>query len=102
MCRALGDAGHKFPVKLVEAEPTVVHLYLTPGRDHFVVLGTDGVFDVMGAGDCCTVVQRSMDSMQSREGDAAAGEAARALVQEALRRGTADNVTAAVALLNWE
>ena len=80
----------------------MVHLDLTPGRDHFVVLGTDGLFDVMGAGDCCTVVQRSMQSTGSKEGDSTAGEAARALVEEALKRGTADNVTAAVALLNWK
>ncbi|KAG7667921.1 hypothetical protein Ndes2437B_g07967 [Nannochloris sp. 'desiccata'] len=103
MSRALGDYGHKHPLPLVSSEPTVVQLQLTP-ESEFVVLGTDGLFDVCTAGECCSIVRRSLESSKQKieiQGDSVAGEAARALVAEALQRGTADNVTAAVALLQW-
>jgi serine/threonine protein phosphatase PrpC len=103
MSRALGDYGHKHPRPLVSAEPTVIHLQLTP-ESEFVVLGTDGLFDVCSAGDVCSIVRHSLSISKQKgevKGDSVAGEAARALVAEALQRGTADNVTAAVALLQW-
>ncbi len=105
MSRALGDYNHKHPRPLVIAEPTVVHLQLTPDSD-FVVLGTDGLFDVCSAGDCCSLVQHSLAVSAKKNtqlnGDGVAGEAARALVAEALQRGSPDNVTAAVAVLKWD
>jgi len=103
MSRALGDYGHKHPRPLVISEPTVTQLQLTPDSE-FLVLGTDGLFDVCSAGECCSIVRHSLESSKHKsaiKGDSVAGEAARALVAEALQRGTADNVTAAVALLQW-
>lgn len=104
MSRALGDYGHKYPRPLVSSEPAVVHLQLTP-ESEFVVLGTDGLFDVCSAGDVCAIVRQQLSLVKTKgklHGDSVAGEVARALVAEALRRGSADNVTAAVALLKWD
>jgi serine/threonine protein phosphatase PrpC len=102
MSLALGDYGHKHPRPLVTSEPAVFHLELSP-ESEFLVLGTDGLFDVLSTGDCCSIVKHSLDVPAKKgklKGDSVAGEPARALVAEALQRGT-DNVTVAVALLKW-
>ena len=60
MSRALGDEGHKVPRPLVTAEPSTHHMELIPGRDHFIVLGTDGLFEKMAAGDVCGSVRKTL------------------------------------------
>lgn len=100
MSRALGDAQHKWPRRLIESSPAVKHVSLTP-YDPFVILGTDGLFDVMSGEKACAVTN---DALKKRGGggeDQDAAAVAQALVEEALRLGTSDNVTAAVALLHW-
>ena len=104
MSRALGDADHKYPRKLVENTPSVIHVQLVPKQDHFVVLGTDGLFDVMSAADVCEKVEQTRTAVVRAEGGGGevASTIAKALVNESLQRGASDNVTAAVALLQWK
>jgi serine/threonine protein phosphatase PrpC len=104
---------------------------LLPGRDRLVVLASDGLWDVMTDSDAVGVASSALRAMERRrkvllemeqggggggaggageegggEGEAAfsaraARVAADALLHEALRRGTLDNVTVVVMLLDW-
>jgi serine/threonine protein phosphatase PrpC len=47
----LGDLDFKEPYRYVECEPDVKRLVLQPHRDTFVVLGSDGLWDVLSDTD---------------------------------------------------
>lgn len=68
MSRALGDPAHKIPRKLVEAEPDVAHFALQRGHDKFLVLGSDGLFDVMKDGDVAGVVVKVLKDAKDING----------------------------------
>lgn len=80
--RAIGDRQLK---PHVIAQPQVKHFTIGPS-DTAVVLATDGLWDVMSNSEAAALAVRYMDPQA----------AASALVQEALIRGSADNVTALV------
>jgi serine/threonine protein phosphatase PrpC len=77
---------------LVSNEPDIVTHDIGP-RDEFILLACDGVYDVMSNLDACQFVHRRLT-----EG-ADVKEACEDLVDEALCRGSADNVTAVVVRL---
>lgn len=45
-------------MRLVEAEPDVAHVLLKPGEDQFLVLGSDGLFDVLSPEDVVRLANR--------------------------------------------
>ncbi|EFN51693.1 hypothetical protein CHLNCDRAFT_139942 [Chlorella variabilis] len=125
--RSFGDPDFKEPLHLVTATPDVMRERLQPGDD-FVILASDGLWDVLSDSDACSVVRRHLQQAgaprqitppQLLPGAAAFGAgsfadqlrrpplltpalaaaAAERLVQESLDRGTMDNVTAVVGLL---
>lgn len=105
--RSLGDLDFKEPARFVESEPDVLRLPLRRG-DGFVVLGSDGLWDVMSDEDAVSVADQVLkvggageSHAQSPHSDAVARAAAEALLSESLRRGTMDNVTVIVMLLQW-
>lgn len=152
-CRSLGDLDFKEPQRFVECDPDVTRLLLLPARDTFVVLGSDGLWDVLSDTDAVITAATALRSfaadlgsssnptsvaattihtgsggsgMRSRfrpgqfnlglakqaganadlpdnmvYSDAAATAAAEALLAESMRRGTMDNVTVIVMLLQW-
>eukprot|EP00929_Paragymnodinium_shiwhaense_P075709 TRINITY_DN3873_c0_g1_i1.p1 TRINITY_DN3873_c0_g1~~TRINITY_DN3873_c0_g1_i1.p1 ORF type:complete len:353 (+),score=62.06 TRINITY_DN3873_c0_g1_i1:86-1060(+) len=61
-----------------------------------IVLGCDGVFDVLSSEDTASLAQKTLDASGSPK------EAAEAVVREALRLKTTDNVTCVVACLGEE
>lgn len=111
--RSLGDLDFKEPKRFVECEPDVRRLVPVPG-DNFVVLASDGLWDVLSdqeAVDCANAVLKARcgaphgtatagGGVAFREEDARA--AAAGLLELAVRRGTADNVTVIVMLLQWD
>lgn len=128
--RSFGDPDFKEPLHLVTATPDVIRERLVPGDD-FVILASDGLWDVLSDSEACTVVRRHLQQSgaprqitppQLLAGAAAFGggsfadqmrrppalttalaaAAAERLVQESLDRGTMDNVTAVVGLLQWD
>ncbi|KAI3439041.1 hypothetical protein D9Q98_001451 [Chlorella vulgaris] len=128
--RSFGDPDFKEPLHLVTATPDVIRERLQPGDD-FVILASDGLWDVMSDSDACNVVRRHLQqsgaprqitppqlmpgadafgggsfASQMRRPPvlttALAAAAAERLVQESLSRGTMDNVTAVVGLLQWD
>lgn len=73
----------------VTALPEITSLDLTP-QDHFVVLATDGLWDVVSAQEAVGLVYDTVKDPTL---------AAKRLVTEALMRGSADNVSAIVVFL---
>ncbi|KAG2493753.1 hypothetical protein HYH03_007975 [Edaphochlamys debaryana] len=74
----------------VTALPEVSRVALEPGADHFLILGSDGLWDVMSGQEAAGLVYDTVKDPTM---------AAKRLVCEALMRGSADNVTALVIFL---
>lgn len=86
--RALGDCALR---PIVSGEPEVRHLERDPSRDLFLIVATDGVWDVLSPYEACAIV------VGCSKGTAA--EASQRLVDEAHARGSQDNATAAIVFL---
>ncbi|GBG00547.1 serine threonine phosphatase [Raphidocelis subcapitata] len=108
--RSLGDLDFKEPNKFVECEPDVLRVQLRPlqpsgAGDAFIILGSDGLWDVLSDEDAVHTAKRALQAYKTEHGrgngDGEAKAAADALLDESLRRGTADNVTCVVMLLAW-
>lgn len=103
--RALGDHELK---NLVTCKPHMLTTDL-PSTAGILVLACDGVFDVMSDQECLEFVANKFKELSAPPPSDSKSEAgrdqylatalARALVQEAIRRSTRDNVTAVVAIL---
>lgn len=87
--RALGDFPLKEPRQLITAEPDVLTFSLTDHRAHFIILATDGLWDVMTNEEAVAFVR---DHLHERD------HGAKALTMHAFHRGSQDNIT--VAILN--
>jgi serine/threonine protein phosphatase PrpC len=95
LSRAIGDRSER---PAVSAKPDISVQVLTPDDD-FMVLATDGLWDVMSTVDVVGFIQALIDEddgelMADRDLFAAK------LVEEALRRGTYDNVTVIIVWLD--
>merc|ERR1719487_1643252 len=88
--RALGDRDFKIPDKIVVATPFVASYELVESDTHFV-LCCDGLTDVMAP-------QEIIDMTKKAENPKSASAT---IVQEAFQRGSEDNLTAVVAMLEW-
>ena len=101
--RSFGDPDFKEPLHLVTATPDVMSERLTP-EDSFVILASDGLWDVLSDKEACRVVAAKLGAEEPFDEQAArmaATVAAQALVDAALDAGTMDNITAVVGLLKW-
>jgi len=91
MTRSLGDLHFKKPISLAIAEPEIQVIPLSD-KDLFLVLATDGVFDVMENQEVIDLALRSWDNAE---------EAATNIVRSAYKRGSEDNLTALVIQFGW-
>ncbi|XWS31876.1 hypothetical protein CRYUN_Cryun23aG0113200 [Craigia yunnanensis] len=90
--RALGDWDMKFPKgssSPLIAEPEFRQVVLTED-DEFLIIGCDGIWDVMSSQHAVSLVRRGLRRHDDPE------QCARDLVMEALRRNTFDNLTVIV------
>ncbi|PON64879.1 Protein phosphatase [Parasponia andersonii] len=90
--RALGDWDLKLPLgssSPLIAEPDVQQVVLTED-DEFLVIGCDGIWDVMSSQYAVSLVRRGLRRHDDPE------QCARELVREALRLNTSDNLTVVV------
>merc|ERR1711924_429672 len=98
--RSLGSLAAK---PFVSAEPELMRYALEPERDVFVVMASDGIWDVLDDQFVVDLVWDQLSSAHdSRKGPRDVFEgAAQLVVQTALERGSLDNLTFAVLLLSW-
>ncbi|KAL3508213.1 hypothetical protein ACH5RR_033595 [Cinchona calisaya] len=93
--RALGDWYMKLPfgsASPLTAEPEVQH-FLLSDDDEFLIIGCDGIWDVMSNQDAVSLVRREL----RHHGDPQ--QCARELVHQALRMDSSDNLTVIVVCL---
>jgi len=86
----------------VSPEPDIFEYLLEPTHHEFIVLASDGIWDVLADQLVVDLVWGQIQVHDSRRGPAAALEdAARAVVQAALESGSLDNLTCMVVHLSW-
>lgn len=86
LSRAIGDRSER---PHVSAEPEIISVPVREG-DQFVIVATDGLWDVMDSDDAVNYVKLSLKS------GIAKNKIADVMVQEAMRLGTYDNVTVVI------
>ncbi|GAV81550.1 PP2C domain-containing protein [Cephalotus follicularis] len=92
VARALGDwhiKGAKGSICPLSSEPELEEVVLTE-EDEFLIMGCDGLWDVMSSQCAVTMVRKGL--MQHNDPE----RCSRALVKEALQRNTCDNLTVVV------
>jgi len=106
--RSLGDHAFK---KYVIGTPHIDESNVSVGKcgkglinkednESFVLLACDGLWDVMDDDECAKFVKKSVyNSMDDSSNEKRKKEVAQLLVNEALKRGSTDNITALVAWL---
>merc|ERR1719401_757455 len=92
--RSLGDKDFKGP-DLVSAEPDVTVHEVDWDEDEFVILASDGIWDVITDKDAVRTVQKCL-----RQGDKDE-KAAETLVKRASDKGSKDDCTAVVVRFGW-
>lgn len=78
---------------LITCEPEILEYDLTP-EDHFILLACDGLFDVFENEEAVALV------LQEMAGHRNAHRACEALSRRALERGSRDNITVVLLVLN--
>lgn len=91
--RTIGDVTIKASAPgVVSATPEVRAVTLSPEKDLFVIVASDGVWDVLTSEEACRLV-----CVARADGEDGAAE----VVSEAIRRGSRDNCTAMVVHFSW-
>ena len=87
LSRAIGDRSER---PMVTAEPEIVSVPVEEDDDEFILVASDGLWDVMDSQEAVDYVklihERYLDGMDR-------DMIATSVVEEALRRGTYDNIT---------
>ena len=93
LCHLSIGASNAVPVTDVcFRQPEIIAVPVEAG-DEFIILATDGLWDVMDSADAVNYVKFSLEAGLKKE------SVAHQMVQEALRRGTYDNVTVVIVWL---
>ncbi|XP_010426702.1 PREDICTED: probable protein phosphatase 2C 47 [Camelina sativa] len=98
VARALGDwhiKGAKGSLCPLSCEPELEEIVLTE-EDEFLIMGCDGLWDVMSSQCAVTMVRREL--MQHNDPE----KCSQALVKEALQRNSCDNLTVVVVCFSLE
>eukprot|EP00803_Ostreobium_quekettii_P006214 evm.model.scf_208.3 EVM.evm.TU.scf_208.3 scf_208:78279-80318(-) len=100
MSRALGD--HFLRGAGVVADPEVT-IICRDSRDEFMILASDGLWDVMPDEAVSKLARKCLRRSKEREvpPETAARVAARVLIRTAVERGCRDNITVTIIDLSW-
>jgi serine/threonine protein phosphatase PrpC len=52
----------------VESEPDVSKIQLAPARDHFLVLGSDGLFESLSTQQIGSIAKHALDATKDKDG----------------------------------
>jgi len=88
MTRSLGDRSLR---PFVSPHP-VVSKYTLRGNERYIIIGTDGLWDVLSNQDAMLITDRYFEA--KRQGGRKPHNVARELVNAAIARGSTDNITA--------
>ncbi len=91
LSRAIGDRSER---PHVTAEPEIIAIPVQDDEDEFIILATDGLWDVLESNEAVDLVQRLVQEGLPRD------QVATWLVEESMRRGTYDNVTVVIIWLD--
>ena len=91
LSRAIGDRSER---PHVTADPEIITVPLLEDEDEFIIVATDGLWDVMESNEAVDLVQRLVQQGLPRE------QVATWLVEESTRRFTYDNVTVVIIWLD--
>lgn len=95
--RAMGDADYKVPkqsANYVSAEPHLSSHDLIYEKHDFLIMASDGLWDKVSP-------QEAVAMVGARKADLNPSELSALLLDEALKRGSSDNLTAVVVLFDW-
>jgi serine/threonine protein phosphatase PrpC len=103
LSRAIGD---RFAKPAVSSEAEIKHFPLSEAEDEFIILASDGLWDVMSSQEAVDYVHQSLCDPGSDDGkwnkNIPRRLVARKVANEALERGSADNVCVLVVWLRNE
>lgn len=91
LSRAIGDRSER---PHVTAEPEIIAIPVLDEEDEFIILATDGLWDVLESNEAVDLVQQLVQQGLARD------HVASWLVEESIRRGTYDNVTVVIIWLD--
>lgn len=97
LSRAIGDRSER---PWVTNSVELAHYLIDEDNDSFVLLATDGLFDVMSSQEVITFIHEMIDSTQPENLHELRRDIAKHVVDEALKRGTSDNVTVLIVWIN--
>jgi serine/threonine protein phosphatase PrpC len=93
LSRAIGD---RFAKPIVSSEAEIKHFLLAEEEDEFIILASDGLWDVMSSQEAVNYIHQSLrnPSSTSRDWnkDISRNNISKKVANEALERGSADNV----------
>lgn len=99
LSRSIGDRSER---PWVSSEVEIKLHKIEEDVDSFVLLATDGLFDVMTSQEVVSFVHQVLDSTPAGHQDKSRRHISKAVAEEALKRGSGDNVTVVVIWLHGE
>mmetsp|Transcript_43851 Transcript_43851/g.74858 ORF Transcript_43851/g.74858 Transcript_43851/m.74858 type:complete len:372 (-) Transcript_43851:208-1323(-) len=97
LSRAIGDRSER---PWVSNSVDITHHPIEEEKDSFVILATDGLFDVMTSQEVVTFVDEMLDSTPPERRNEMQHDIAKHVVEEALKRGSNDNITVLILWIN--
>jgi serine/threonine protein phosphatase PrpC len=91
LSRAVGDRSER---PAVTAEPEIITVPVQDEDDEFIILATDGLWDVLESNEAVALIQKLVEQGLPRD------QVATWMVEESIRRGTYDNVTVLIIWLD--
>ncbi|KAL7552755.1 hypothetical protein ACHAWF_015993 [Thalassiosira exigua] len=97
LSRSIGDRSER---PWVTNSADLAHHLIDEENDSFVLVATDGLFDVMSSQEAVNFIHDTMDGARSIDRHALKRDVAKYLVEEALQRGSSDNITVLILWIN--
>ena len=101
LSRSIGDRSER-PWVSSEVDIKLHTIEEDDDADSFILLASDGLWDVMSSQEVVSYVHQVLDNTSKSHKDESRRSMAKDVVEEALRRGSSDNITVIIIWLNGE